>query len=430
MATDPSLAPEVAAAPPEPAAAEPAPQPTAQAGSFQFPGLDGLTLPIPIPNPNRPDPAPPAAGTLAPAPPGTWDAGGHMKRRFLEQEAETIHNALVAALDPHPRAQVEHIPFRVLDQADEPNAAAICAHGAPQMVITSAMLTLAAGIAEAKAYDEAAGTETLDRYVTDVVRRVRAEEPVPGVDASLHAAPHATDPNKLARQRHLFDEQVAFILGHELAHHYRGHTDCVSGRTDQEIQRDELARMLAHTVPPFSQPREVEADMWGVVDVLEAGHERRGGTWTEEGALINLDFFRRLSDEGGPDLLLAFLSTHPPAMVRIPIVRATAQQWQPGWRPPVMPMLEASEDGNGVDVTTPLGRIRLPGNLPAGLPFPLPEPRSSMQDRGPSPGERKGSEFRSAERRKCPSIFDERPDRKRARSAGGATGAAQNQAPT
>ena len=48
-----------------------------------------------------------------------------------------------------------------------------------------------------------------------------------------HAAPvppqFALDARKLARQRFLFDEQIGFILGHELGHHYRGHTGCAQG---------------------------------------------------------------------------------------------------------------------------------------------------------------------------------------------------------
>lgn len=201
------------------------------------------------------------------------------------------------------------------------------------MMMTTAMLELAAGIAETKAYDEVSGADTYERYVTHVVELVRQRRRMEGVDPSLHSAPHRTDPHKLARQRHLFDQQVAFILGHELAHHYRGHTNCVEGRSPAEIEQDQLSQLLAHTVPPFSQPREVEADMWGLTNVLEAGHDRAGGRWSAEGALLNEDFFRRVSDRGGAELLLAFLSTHPPSVVRIPIVRATAQQWSEGWRP-------------------------------------------------------------------------------------------------
>ncbi len=361
----------------------PQPQPTNAPGGFGFPGLEGLPIPIPLPDPNARDPEPPARGSLAAAPPGSYDANGFMTRAFLERETREIHQALVAALDTRENEQTRDIPFEVVDEASEPNAAAACRRRDRRalMMITSAMLELAAGIAETKAYDEVAGTQTYDTYVNNVVQQVRNRQPVQGPDPSLHPAPHATDPHKLARQRHLFSQQVAFIVGHELAHHYRGHTNCVAGRTEAEIQRDELTQILAHTVPPFSQPREVEADMWGVTNVMEAGRTRTGGTWTHEGALVNLDFFRRLSDRGGRELLMAFLSTHPPAILRIPIVRSTGQQWRQGWRPPVMPIPGQGGSG-GIELPGPGGPIRLPGNLPidpSRLPFPLPLPQPRQQ---------------------------------------------------
>ncbi len=385
---DPALQPPVETQPQPPPDPEPDSQPNGgqQTGGFQFPGLDNIPLPIPLPDANQRDPEPPARGSLAAPPAGTWDQNGHMTRAFLEQRAEAIHQSLVAALDAHENEQTRSIPFEVVDEAREPNAAAGCTRStrSPVMMITSAMLELAAGIAETKAYDEVAGTTTYETYVTSVVDQVRNQRTVEGPSPSLHAAPHSTDAHKLARQVHLFDQQIAFIVGHELAHHYRGHTNCVEGRTEAEVQRDELTQILAHTVPPFSQPREVEADMWGVTNVLEAGRNRQGGTWTQEGALINLDFFRRLSDQGGAELVLAFLSTHPPALVRIPIVRSTSQQWQPGWRPPAMPVPGQAGQG-GIELPTPGGPLRLPdpGQLPidpSQLPIPFPiRPQQQQQ---------------------------------------------------
>jgi hypothetical protein len=333
------------------------------AGGFPFPGLDGLRLPLPVPDEGS-DPEPPARGSLGPPPPESHDAAGHLLRPFLEAEAERVHQALVAALPAHEQGQTREIPFEVIAEDREPNAAAGCTRStrSPLMMITTAMLTLAAGTAEAKAYDELAGTTTFDQYVTAVIADVRNQRSVQPISPSLHTGPTATDPHKLGRQVHLYQQQVAFIVGHELAHHYRGHTNCVAGRTDEEQRRDEAAQILAHTVPPFSQPREIEADMWGVTNVLEAGRTRPAGQWTQEGALLNLDFFRQLADEGGPQIVLAFLSTHPPSLVRIPIVRSTSQQWEPGRRPPTMPV--------------PGGNMQLPGGieLPRNLPFPIPFP--------------------------------------------------------
>ncbi|MGE0791332.1 MAG: hypothetical protein AB7S26_37000 [Sandaracinaceae bacterium] len=374
---DPPPAPETP--PPPPVEPEPVPTPAtdppAQTGGFTIPGLPGLTIPLPQPN-GQATPVerePPARGSLPAVPPGSYDANGFMTRQFLDAEAEAIHQALLAALDERERQQVGQIPLSIVIEHEEPNAAAACIRQGgtteARMMITSAMLELCAGIAEAKAYDEIAGTHTYEDYVTTVVDLIRRGQPVRGVEASVHPGPHNVDPHKLARQRHLFEQQVSFILGHELAHHYLGHTNCVSGRSDAQIERDEMSSVLAHTIPPFEQPREVEADMWGTVDAMEAGRERPEGTWTEEGALLNLDFFRRLTDRGGEEILLAFLSTHPPSIVRMPIVQSTAQQWTPGWRPPRMPV-------PGETTNNPLG-IPIPTNLPidpSQLPIPLPFP--------------------------------------------------------
>ncbi len=379
---DPALqpAPEPTNEPTNEPSSEPSSEPgsgsTAGSGStLRIPGLEGIEIPLPTPS-NRPDPEPPARGSLPPAPPGSFDSSGFLTRAFMTTEAERVHQLLVAALDEHERTQVRDVPFEVVE-TNEPNAAAGCTRTdrRPVMMITSAMLDLVAGISATKAYDEQANTETYETHVTTVVDAVRGGRTIPGVTAGAHQAPWATDAHKLARQVHLFDQQVAFILGHELAHHYRGHTNCVGGRSDAEVQRDELAQILSHTVPPFEQPREVESDMWGVVDVLEAGRSRPFGTWTEEGALLNLDFFRRVADRGGQELIMAFLSTHPPSAVRIPIVRSTAQQWTPGYRPPRMPV--PGESGQG-GLPIPEG-LPIPQGLPIprNLPFPLPLPQGN-----------------------------------------------------
>jgi hypothetical protein len=254
---------------------------------------------------------------------------------FMNSRAVAVHAMLVNALTGQERVQTQAIPFHVISEAREPNAAAGCTKSSNQavMLITSAMLVLAAGIAETKAYDEVAGTQTYQTYADEVVRQVQGKLPVGPVPATLLTGPMALDSHKLSRQEHLFDQQIAFIVGHELAHHYRGHTPCVGGRTGAQVETDELMRILANTAPIFSQPREVEADMWGLVNLLEAGGTRPAGSWNEEGALLNLDFFGRLRDRGGDQLAMLFLSTHPAPQLRIPIVQTAARQWRPGWRP-------------------------------------------------------------------------------------------------
>lgn len=339
---------------------------------IQVPGLPGLNLPNPFPagsnqGSNQPHARsePPARGSLPPAPAGSFDTQGHLTRAFIENRATLVHGSLVSALGQQEKAQAQPIPFRIARDESEPNAAAGCTKSSNQavMLITSAMLTLAAGISEAKAYDELSNTNTVDSYVNSVISQVRAKQPITAPSSSLFTGPNVLDQHKLSRQVHLFDQQVAFILGHELAHHYRGHTGCVTGRSASQVEVDDASRILARTVPLFSQPREVEADMWGIVNVLEAGALQSTGSWNEEGALLNLQFFASLRQRGGSNLAMLFFSTHPAPQFRIPIVRQTARQWRPGWRPMTTP---GSSDGQGIRLPTPAGNIELPIPLPTG----------------------------------------------------------------
>jgi hypothetical protein len=340
------------------------PNPNGAGSNGASPG-EGPVLPIPIPGAIQGTTPPvPARGSLAAAPAGSYDARGHMTPAFLAAEAERIHQALVAALAEGERRQVEQVPFHVASEASEPNAAAGCVRGtrAPVMFITQAMLTLAAGISETRAYDELAGSSSYDSYAQEVVSRIRGGGTLPGVPDAMVAGPQATDPHKLSRQLHLFDQQVAFILGHELAHHYRGHTTCAYNRSASQQEMDQLTRVASRVFPTFGQPREIEADMWGVTNLLEAGHERPGGAWSEEGALLNLDFFGRLS-QGGDQVLRVFLSTHPPAVIRRPVVQNAARQWQPGRRPIGLPDVDPNNPAAGLP-----GNLPIPGNLPSALP--------------------------------------------------------------
>jgi hypothetical protein len=299
--------------------------------------------------------SPPSYANLAPPPPGSYDAGGTLTPAFVRQEARAIYNELVAALPERDRQQVQAIPFSVLENPVEVNAMAGCSRGSPFVGITAALLIIEGATAETRAYDELASTNRHNDYLTDVARLVRARGALSPLLPGYLAGPMALDPRKLARQRFLFDEQVAFVLGHELAHHYRGHTGCANGGGGGgggQPGVEDLVRVLSHAAPPFNQPLEAEADMYGVYTVMDAGRARQGGTWTEEGATMTLEFFDRLTGMGVEQVALAFLRTHPLPAIRRPIVQMAAQQWRTSGRP----------SGN-------------PGGLPIPLPFPIPGTR-------------------------------------------------------
>lgn len=254
---------------------------------------------------------------------------------FIRNEAKIVLDALVAALPADAKARVQGIPLAVIEDPKEVNAFAGCdKQGRAYMAITAPLLTLQAATSEAKAYDELYNANTYEDYVNTVASTVRAGQPVRGITPGKHPLPNALDPRKLSRQKFLFDEQVAFVLGHELAHHYRGHTGCANGGTSTGVTSEDVGRLLSYAVPVFNQPLEVEADVHGVRNTLDAGARQQGAAWTEAGALMTLDFFNRLTQFGPEVLLLGFLQTHPHPTFRIPIVQTTAQQWrQSGGQP-------------------------------------------------------------------------------------------------
>ena len=303
---------------------------------------------------------PPDYATLAPAPANSTDSNGAMTMAFLRTEVVSVIDEVRQHLPPAHLARVQNVPFHIVDDPAEPNAAAGCAPGsrAPMIMITTPMLTIAAATSEAHAYDELAHTSTYETYANDIMDMIRRGS-VRGLAHGALSGPLATDPRKLARQRQLFDEQVAFILGHEMAHHYRGHTGCAPGGSASSAQAEDLQRSLAQTAPPLEQPFEIEADMWGITSVLEAGHDRHGGHWGDEGALLSLDTFRHLGEMSTEDLPLVFLSTHPPSMLRAPIVEQVAHAWTPGRAPLPEPVIDAQ--GIAID---------LGGGTPIHIPLP------------------------------------------------------------
>ncbi len=352
------------------------------------------TLPTTVPTqqPQQPPTQPAANEALAPPPPGSYDATGAFTQEFLQMETRVVLSELVAALTPEHRVRVENIPLSYTTNLAEVNAAAGCRRaGGSLMAVTGGMLALVSAASEAKAADELANTRLLTAYYDQTVQAVRREQPVQPLPPGSVPPQVALDPRKLARQRFLFDEQMGFILGHELAHHYRGHTGCAHGgnETGQEAQAEEVVRIVSNTMPLFNQPVEMEADAWGVVDVLDAGACRVGGRWTEEGATLSMDFFQRLEGERGTSPILIFVRSHPPAILRRPVIQMWADKWRRGERPTTV--------GNGglplpIPIPLPTGNNNGGTNngnsngLPFPLPFPLPTGNNSGNNNGGNSG--------------------------------------------
>jgi hypothetical protein len=89
-------------------------------------------------------------------------------------------------------------------------------------------------------------------------------------------------------------------------------------------------QLATSVLPGLNQPNEVAADGSGCVNVLDTGRARQPNyRFTEEGALMLLDFFSRLDQAAGISPLnpIGFLRTHPNSAFRIPIVQGVARTW-------------------------------------------------------------------------------------------------------
>ncbi|MEL6169142.1 MAG: M48 family metallopeptidase [Pseudomonadota bacterium] len=120
-------------------------------------------------------------------------------------------------------------------------------------------------------------------------------------------------------------DELAFIMGHEAAHHIQGHIaqsqqSALEGAVAATIlaqilgasaANTELAQRAGATVNArrFSKEFELEADSLGTVIAARAGYNPVRGA----------EYFNRIPDPGNQ-----FLGTHPPNAERIQVVRRTA----------------------------------------------------------------------------------------------------------
>jgi len=310
--------------------------------------------PEPQPGPTQPPPQPqvPPVATAPPTPTtppslplppiGSFDLGGSITQAFMRQEAQSVLAELIAALPDDARARVQGVPLKIVEDPKEVNAFAGCsASGAPFVAVTGPLLLIMARTSEVRAFDETTGSSRYNELANAIANEVKAKKAVAGPAPGFLALPQALDPRKLSRQKWLFDEQLAFVIGHELAHQHRNHTGCANGTSSNAITPRDIGRLLSSAVPLFNQPNEIEADIQGTYNLLDAGRRRQGsggGAWSEEGAIMSLDFFSRLQSLGVATVVLGFLMTHPAPQFRLPIVSATAQQWRNnGGKAPAMP---------------------------------------------------------------------------------------------
>ena len=306
------------------AAPSPGPYPQQQPYPQQpYPQQQYPQAPPPATYPAAPPARPPAIAPAVVLPSVAGDPINDVNLPWLRQQAQSILAELVQALPDVARPRVQGIPLVVDDTVGEVNAFAACSDGRSLMAITDGLLEIMAWLSQAAAHDEIFGGNKADEYIQFIATRLEAGKPIPRPAGFFSAAAQA-DGRKVARQHVLFEEETAFVLGHELAHHHLGHLPC-TGKAGP-LGSGDLARTLAHNVPLFNQPNEAAADLAGTTNVLDAG-KRRASHWSEGGGLLTMRFFLGL-DGGGFNLLLAFQHSHPSPRLRIPLIQESANYWR------------------------------------------------------------------------------------------------------
>ena len=266
--------------------AGPAQQPyEAGAGGANATGPGGLSGPGPPPAALPPQPQP-----YAPAPIGQVtnpnDPINIVDQNWMRSRAGGVLVELINALPPGQRERVKDVPFNADPSVGDVNAFAACENGAPLMAITDGLLQIEAYSAQLRATDELFGTRKLDQYLSYVAQNQKPNEPIVQPPPGLIDGGQHVDPRKVARQHVLFDEQLAFVLGHELAHHYLGHTGCANGPRTAGMNPLSLGvRVVSRPARAGLQPvQEAAADVAGTNNLLTAGQRRQGAHWNEEGA--------------------------------------------------------------------------------------------------------------------------------------------------
>ncbi len=317
------------------------------------PYYGGQPPPYGQPYPQQPYPGgpgyPPPQGQLPPGqvPPGPGPGSGPQQppaqrpllapligTQAMQQELRSILAELVNALNPQNKALVQGIPL-VFDPTIEVNAFAGCENGQPFLAATQGIFDAVDAMAQTRSTDELFRTNTYDAYTNAVLpNMVRSERASAALPQGIIPTQFGGDARRWSRAHEMFDEIMAFTFGHELAHHYLGHTGCAKGQTPGTgPDPTGLGRLLGN-IPIFSQGAEASADAAGCYNSLDAGRARRPNyEWNEAGGVALLDFFGRLEKAagvGGLQSLLspsALLRTHPNPVARAPLLQGVARTW-------------------------------------------------------------------------------------------------------
>lgn len=262
---------------------------------------------------------------LNPPPFSGYDPIASADLQFLSNRAYQVAGELISNLDQTTQGRVRNIPIVNDPNPSEVNAYASCTQsGKPAVTVTNGLVLVTAHLAEAQAIDDIFGSHRVDDYIKLVAQNQKQGQVVVAPPVGFYSSAQLADPRKQSREQQLFDEQMGFVLGHELAHHYLNHLPCTS---ILPLDASELGQVVTSAVPMFNQPYEAAADVAGVNNVMRTGAQRAGYHFTEGGALLTIHFFAGL-DQASPIDIFSFERTHPPPSVREPVIRTAAQMFR------------------------------------------------------------------------------------------------------
>jgi hypothetical protein len=223
---------------------------------------------------------------------------------YLESRIRRIHGAVLNGLTEAQRTRVANVTLDFDETHGEVNAFATCG----RIAISPGLVTIAAHVAMSTAIDDVFKTDRWGARYRDWLERYPQRSPPP----DLYPVAMHQDPRTRARRWEIFDEAMAFVIGHELAHHTLGHVACGSAPST--------------ALPVFGQANELAADAAAIHSVLRVN-------WGEEGAVRLLAAFHRDSVSEIEKVVFSFLLTHPLPAVRMPLIVATAELWHNtgGW---------------------------------------------------------------------------------------------------
>lgn len=248
---------------------------------------------------------------------------------MYQAEARGVLAEQISHLSAGYASKVNGMPLQIDPDATQVNAYATCTDaGAPYVAITEGLLEAVDGIAQTRATDEMFGTQTYAAFANAVIPSLLQPQGRAALPAGIIPAQYLNVPQRLSRAHEMFDDIIAFTVGHELSHHYLGHTGC--NGTLGPIDFNVLGRIISSHIQVFNQPNETAADTYGCFNTLDSGIARAPNyRWSEKGGLMLLQFLAQLESAAGATPLnpIAYFQSHPSSPIRIVWVQGAANTW-------------------------------------------------------------------------------------------------------